>query len=820
MSRMATQTGELGQTGDLEQGLNARLGSSSSKSNGSGKTKILFATMWAGGGHVATANAMQQAIEVAHPDRFDITTKDFIDTVGATKLDTQNKDIWRFALRYPVTARVGQRVIDFWPQMSIQVQRRIVSEFADLAAEYLEKEKPDLIISNYGMVSSGLALAKERHNLDIDIITFATETHNICAYWADPWADHIIVPNYELKKQLNRMGVPKSKLSVVGYPVQQSFLYPKTKAEAKKLFGLSGGLSCLLTMGGEGVATKSEKMLNTLLEIPELTDIIVICGRNEALKQRLEQMDDRLHVTGFVTNMADYLAASDIVIGKAGPASVYETLAVGRPMVITSYAGLNELGVLNFVVKSQLGAYAKTAEELKAKIQDYVDDPGELELVQERCKNLKLVDQTKAMGTAIVDYAVNYVEQPEIGLNTSQQKPSLFFVTANSGGGHVATAQAMMQAIEKCYPEKFDFEMSDLIYEIGTRFHDNKLLKLDNDLKKVWKTALKFPFLARWGQRLIESLPYFNIYTHRLLLERFAEKAAIYFNTKDVDLIVSNHGWLTIGLTKAQKDYGMKAKVLSFLTEPLDASALWVDNSADHFVVPSVHTLNELNRFGISKDRIDVVGYPVQRPMIDAKSKQQAREDLGLANRPTCLVSLGGEGVSGRIHEIVSRLHKHPLRPQVVVISGRNRQLRLDLRKTYKEDERVHIMGYVQNMADYLAACDVVVGNSGQASVMEALAVGRPVIVTGYPGLNELKLIRFLEKNDLGKYVPKLIGLEATINRFLGSPEKLSETYERCQRIGLDDMADDLADYIVDYLYKGRRDERKHSGGMPFDSSV
>ncbi len=414
----------------------------------------------------------------------------------------------------------------------------------------------------------------------------------------------------------------------------------------------------------------------------------------------------------------------------------------------------------------------------------------------------------------------------EKGLETNsstqlgQQKLSLFFATAKSGGGHVATAQAMMQGIEKCYPGEFHFDMSDLIYEIGTRFQDKKLLKLDHDLKKYWKMALKYPVSARWGQHIIDTFPGVNVYTHRLLLRRFAEKAAIYFNAKDVDLIVSNHGWLTIGLTLAQKQYGMKARMLNFLTEPLDASALWVDNSADHFVVPSRPTLNDLSRLGVSEDRIDVVGYPVQQPMLNAKTKQQAREELGLSDRPTCLVSLGGEGVSGNVEEIVSRLHAHTLAPQVVIICGRNRPLRLALRKKYEGDERVHVMGFVTNMADFLAACDIVVGKSGPASVMEALAVGRPVIVTGYAGLNELKLINFLEANDLGKFVPKLRGFESTVGRFLSSPEKLIETHERCKRIDIDGMTDELAHYIIDYLCHGAPKERIHEGGMPLDVSV
>lgn len=372
--------------------------------------------MQAGGGHVATAHAMKQAIEDAYPGQFDMKIADYLDEVGARQLDRRNKEAWRFALRYPITARLGQRVIDLWPQLSIQIQRLIVKEFAELAARHIEQEQPDIIISNYGLVSSGLALAKKRYGLDVPVITFATETHNICAYWADPWSDHVIVPNHDLKQQLMRMGMPEDKLSVVGYPVQQAFLYPKHKDEARRYLNLGQGFSCLLSLGGEGLATKSEHMLSSLLEISGLATIIVICGRNQDLKTSLESLNNpKLHIKGFVTNMADYIAASDLVIGKAGPASVYETLAVGRPMIITSYAGLNELGVLDFVVEKHLGAYARGSKDLKHHVEYYLRNPEQLERVRKRCKKLKLAKQTRSMGDAIVTFArQNNSEQARI----------------------------------------------------------------------------------------------------------------------------------------------------------------------------------------------------------------------------------------------------------------------------------------------------------------------------------------------------------------------------------------------------------------------
>ncbi len=65
------------------------------------------------------------------------------------------------------------------------------------------------------------------------------------------------------------------------------------------------------------------------------------------------------------------------------------------------------------------------------------------------------------------------------------------------------------------------------------------------------------------------------------------------------------------------------------------------------------------------------------------------------------------------------------------------------------------VRAYVDDMHRYLAAADVVIGKAGPASVMEALAVGRPVLVTSSAGLNERRVVEFLQAHALGRYVPR-----------------------------------------------------------------
>ncbi len=392
-------------------------------------------------------------------------------------------------------------------------------------------------------------------------------------------------------------------------------------------------------------------------------------------------------------------------------------------------------------------------------------------------------------------------------------KPLIFFATINAGGGHVATAKAIMQAVEVHYPNKFELELSDLMQDLGQA--DEKLLRLDQRHKADWQKMLKYPLSIRLVQRVLDSFPRATVYAHRLLLKRFAKLAAEKLNQKDPKLIVANHGWLTVGLTLAQRKYGLRSPVLTFATEPFDASALWADWQAEHFVVPSRPVRKDLINFGVPENKIDIVGYPVQQVFFQMSSQEEARMNLDLANQSTCLVSLGGEGISDKAITIVQSLLKHPLEPQVIVITGRNKDLLQNLQAL--EHPKLHPRGFVDNMVDYLIACNVVIGKAGPASVMEALTVGRPMLVTSYAGLNELKLCRFLEKEGLGQRI-NTKQLSSVLTWYLEPKNSLSEPFVKMKQKFADldfaKMTQHLANYVVSYELKGPPKERSTQRGL------
>jgi 1,2-diacylglycerol 3-beta-galactosyltransferase len=383
------------------------------------RPEILFATIAAGGGHVAVARAMAEAIEHHYPGRFELRISDYMMEVGVKKvadLDRLHKDIWRFMLRYPILARASQRVMDAFPRTTVAIQRRLVRGFARAAADDLRRDPPQLIFSNHGLMTAGLAEAKRIGGLEVPVLSFANELVGICSYWADPRADRIVVPSDEARRDLMRFGVPESRLSFVGfgYPVRQAFLNAPAKREARARLGLEDRFTCLVSSGGEGVGRNQPEMVQTLLGSDVPLQVVVIAGRNEQLKQELRTLEtgkNALRIEGYVEDMATYLAASDVFVGKAGPASVYEAVVVGRPALVTGYAGLNEVGVARLVEGWGLGRYVRTPQELLQEVRRYALDPALLEEVARRCREL----EPAAASERLAHYVVRYAEFGEDG---------------------------------------------------------------------------------------------------------------------------------------------------------------------------------------------------------------------------------------------------------------------------------------------------------------------------------------------------------------------------------------------------------------------
>jgi len=73
-----------------------------------------------------------------------------------------------------------------------------------------------------------------------------------------------------------------------------------------------------------------------------------------------------VHVVGlgFVTRMAEYMVASDVLVTKAGPGTISEAASLSLPVMLTSFLPGQEEGNVDFVIDGGFGAYVNDTDPI------------------------------------------------------------------------------------------------------------------------------------------------------------------------------------------------------------------------------------------------------------------------------------------------------------------------------------------------------------------------------------------------------------------------------------------------------------------------
>ncbi|HET9223956.1 MAG TPA: glycosyltransferase, partial [Roseiflexaceae bacterium] len=161
-----------------------------------------------------------------------------------------------------------------------------------------------------------------------------------------------------------------------GFPVHPKFAaYSGTQRGARAALGIDPEpFTVLVTSGGVGGGNMRELVVALNLAYPQ-QQFLVITGRNTALREELEALDlgANVRIYGFVDNMEVMMAASDIIVTKAGPGTLMEALAMRRPVIVTQAVGMQERGNIDFVLNHELGVFCPTVERIVAAIGELRD---------------------------------------------------------------------------------------------------------------------------------------------------------------------------------------------------------------------------------------------------------------------------------------------------------------------------------------------------------------------------------------------------------------------------------------------------------------
>jgi len=161
------------------------------------------------------------------------------------------------------------------------------------------------------------------------------------------------------KRLAKRMGLRESQIVVHGLPIRPIFSKPlPAKPALRRALGLEPDTpAVLLVGGGEGMGALEATVDELAARLGGRCQVAVICGRNAkllaALTARGRPNDMKLLPCGFVDNIHEWMAASDVIITKAGPGTIAEALISGLPVLLNGNIPCQEEGNIPYVLDNK-----------------------------------------------------------------------------------------------------------------------------------------------------------------------------------------------------------------------------------------------------------------------------------------------------------------------------------------------------------------------------------------------------------------------------------------------------------------------------------
>jgi processive 1,2-diacylglycerol beta-glucosyltransferase len=304
------------------------------------KPRVLLLSASSGAGHVRAAQALEKTFRargdciVEHADAMNYVSKLF--------QNIYEKAYIAMVRRAPgVMGMLYDRTDQPWRHESrrLALDRLNTKPMIDL----LDEVQPDLCIATHFLPAEIIAwlIAKKKLRARNAIVITDYDVH---AMWLCRTVDRYFVALPEAAEYLARIGVPRDNVRVTGIPVDPVFAQPLDRTEARDYFGLDPhATTILVATGGYGVGPV-EQLVGALLALQRPWQIVAIAGRGDKVRRRLERLSEsagtlaggksRLCAVGFTAEIDRYMAAADLLVGKAGGLTSSEAMSRGLPMAL------------------------------------------------------------------------------------------------------------------------------------------------------------------------------------------------------------------------------------------------------------------------------------------------------------------------------------------------------------------------------------------------------------------------------------------------------------------------------------------------------
>jgi UDP-N-acetylglucosamine:LPS N-acetylglucosamine transferase len=300
--------------------------------------KLDFIYFDAGGGHRAAATALRQImqeqqrpfeIRLVHLQEVLQEIDVFQKVTGLHLQDVYNALLKRgWTLGSPQLTAAMHVVIRLFHRKQVRVLER-----------FWAREAPDMVVSLVPNFNRALRDALSRALPGIPLVTILTDIADYPPhFWIERQEQYLVCGSDKAVEQARAHGYPPEKIERVSGMILHPKFYQlepmtaETRAAARAALGFDPHRPVgLVLFGGEGSAVMEE----IARRLPN-RQLLMVCGHNKKLAECLRAMshDAPLFVEGFTSDIPRYMQLADYFIGKPGPGSISEAVAMRLPVIV------------------------------------------------------------------------------------------------------------------------------------------------------------------------------------------------------------------------------------------------------------------------------------------------------------------------------------------------------------------------------------------------------------------------------------------------------------------------------------------------------
>jgi len=365
----------------------------------------------------------------------------------------------------------------------------------------------------------------------------------------------------------------------------------------------------------------------------------------------------------------------------------------------------------------------------------------------------------------------------------------ILFLISDTGGGHRAAANAIIEGLEQLYPGQLETSVVDFLrYAPPPLRYSPEIYSRMQRAKGAW---WRFSFTATNGPRRTRAVSELSFpYLRRSMKQLLAEHPA--------DLIVSVHPVSTAVFPRAVR--GDRTPFVTVVTDMVSVHAFWYSPVADLTIVPTEQARNRGIRFGLPADKMRVIGQPVSPGFATASGhKDRLREEFGWElDRPLVLLVGGGDGM-GPIRRVARAINEAELPISLAVVCGHNEDVLRDLnRLSWKIPH--HLYGFTTEMARFMRAADVLITKAGPGSISEGFICGLPIVMYAYlPGQEEGNIDYVLD-GQAGFWAPTADAVVEAVRTLADDPAARWQMAEASLRLARPNAATDIARVLAEQV--------------------